>query len=59
MAVQTLSSRELSRLHYLFDNDHPDQVWANANEILTKINPKIDVNPLSVVFHDEIGRAHV
>ncbi len=49
------ASRELSRLHYLFDNDHPDQVWSNANEILTEISSKAVIDQLSLVFHDVVN----
>ena len=48
------SARELSRLHYLFDNDHPDQVWANAHEILLDLSPGFDFHLLSSVFSDVI-----
>jgi hypothetical protein len=55
MSSISYPTRELSRLHYLFDNDHPDQVWANAVEILVKINPNFDVSRLSTVFHDVVS----
>jgi len=47
-----LSARELSRLHYLFDNDHPDHVWANTIAIVRKINPNYDFVRLTQVFGD-------
>ena len=50
----TATARELSRLHYLFDNDHPDQVWANAYEILRDLSPDFDFDRLSSVFSDVI-----
>lgn len=55
MSEISYPSRELSRLHYLFDNDHPDQVWANANEILSKINPDYEHTRLSDVFRDVVS----
>ena len=55
MTAIPFSSRELSRLHYLFDNDHPDQVWANANEILAKITSSAVIDQLRFVFHDVVN----
>ncbi len=49
------TSRELSRLHYLFDNDHPDQVWANAHQILSKITINAVIDQLSFVFNDVVN----
>ena len=49
-----ISARELSRLHYLFDNDHPDHVWANTIAIVRKINPNYDFGTLSEVFNDVV-----
>jgi hypothetical protein len=46
--------REISRLHYLFDNDHPDQVWINAKEIIRRINPNYDFTILSELFRDVV-----
>lgn len=48
----TSLDRELSRLHYLFDNDHPDQVWANACEIIRDMRPKYDFSRLVKMFSD-------
>lgn len=39
----------------MFDNDHPDQVWTNACEIIRRINPSYDFAPLSAVFRDVVG----
>jgi hypothetical protein len=47
-----ISARELSRLHYLFDNDHPDHVWANTIAIVRKISPDYDFTRLHQVFND-------
>lgn len=47
-----ITPRELSRLHYLFDNDHPDHVWANTIAIVRKINPNYDFTRLHQVFND-------
>jgi hypothetical protein len=55
MSEISYPSRELSRLHYLFDNDDPDQVWANAQAILSKINPNYELSPLSAVFQDVVS----
>ncbi|MCE9634032.1 MAG: HD domain-containing protein [Methylophilales bacterium] len=49
-----ISARELSRLHFLFDNDHPDHVWATTIAIVRKINPDYDFTRLSRVFNDFI-----
>ena len=49
-----ISPRELSRLHYLFDNDHPDHVWANTIAILRKINPYYDFTRLRQFFNDAV-----
>lgn len=46
--------REISRLHYIFDNDHPDQVWINAKEIIRHINPNFDFTRLSALFRDVV-----
>lgn len=47
-----ISARELSRLHYLFDNDHPDYVWANTVAIVHKMSPDYDFTRLHQVFND-------
>ncbi len=47
-----ITPRELSRLHYLFDNDHPDHVWANTIAIVRKINPNFDFSRLQQTFND-------
>jgi hypothetical protein len=44
--------REFSRLHYLFDNDHPDQVWANASELIRDMSPQYDFSRLIRIFSD-------
>lgn len=49
---QRITPRELSRLHYLFDNDHPDHVWANTIAIIRKINPDYNFSRLQKVFND-------
>lgn len=49
-----VSPRELSRLHYLFDNDHPDHVWANTIAIVRKISPDYDFSRLQQVFSNMI-----
>lgn len=48
----TSPDRELSRLHYLFDNDHPDQVWANASELIRDMSPQYDFSRLIRIFSD-------
>jgi len=46
---------EQSRLSFLFDNDHPDQVWLNASEVIRRIHPDYDFSPLSAAFRDIVG----
>lgn len=49
-----ISARELSRLHYLFDNDHPDHVWASTIAIVRKISPNYDFARLQQMFNDVV-----
>ncbi|MFM9913787.1 MAG: HD domain-containing protein [Methylophilaceae bacterium] len=46
--------RELSRLHFLFDNDNPDQVWTNAREVIRRISPNYNDAYLSEIFNDVV-----